>query len=88
MENQATVTKRFLNRFNPADPSHVKWLKSIHDEVQSMDTNKSTQVLSLITNNPMNVNVTQTDMMEWVHIQFIVSMKYCGAVFDKTAHIL
>ena len=88
MENQATVTKNFLNQFDPMDPSHVQWLKSIHDEVQSMDTNKSSRVPALITNNPMNVNVTQNDMLEWIHIQFIVSMKYCGAVFDKTAHIL
>ena len=88
MEDQATVTKKFLNQFSPTNKTHVEWLKSIHVEVQSMDTNKSSRVPSLIMNNPMNVSVTQNDLLEWIHIQFVLSMKYCGAVFDKTACIL
>ena len=86
---EVTVTKRFVNVFDPKNQQHVTWLKWIHEEVQlvSANSNRSSRITSMITNNPMGVKITQTELLEWVHIHFVLAMKYCGAVFDKTAYI-
>ena len=67
-----------MDKFDPADKTHVEWLKSLMEA----DLDKK---ISILNENPMNETIPP---FEVIHIIFGLSAKYAKAVFNKTAFIL
>ena len=77
-----TITKQFSSAFNSKNETHVKWFKSLHDATQNEKS-----VDKVLMANPFGIKPTKKDMLEWVHIQFILAMKYAMNVLDGDAWV-
>jgi hypothetical protein len=77
-----TITKQFSSAFDSKNETHVKWLKSLHDATQNEKS-----VDKVLAVNPFGIKPTKKDMLEWVHIQFILAMKYAMNVLDGDAWV-
>ena len=82
MESATTITKQFSSAFDSRNETHVRWLKSLHDATQNEKS-----VDKVLVANPFGIRPTKTDMLEWVHIQFILAMKYAVNVLDGDAWV-
>ncbi len=81
-----TVTDRFAKAFEPKNASHVKWLSDFFKYAENLD--KSSQDISTFINtNPMKVHLKREEMLDWVHIHFILGMKYAQNVLKGQAYI-
>lgn len=78
----ATITKQFADQFNSRNESHVKWFKSLHDATQNEKS-----VDKVLDANPFGIKPSKKDMLEWVHIQFILAMKYATDVLNGNAWV-
>lgn len=80
MDDTATITKKISQAFNPNDESHVLWFKKLNDSTQlEQDVSK------VLNDNPFKIKVTRKEMLEWIHIQFVLAMKYAVAVLNCDA---
>lgn len=77
-----TITKKFSVAFDAKNETHVKWFKSIHDATQ-----QEKSVDKVLTANPFGIKPTKNEMLEWVNIQFILSMKYAHSVLEGNAWV-
>ena len=84
MNNQ--IATRFAKAFDPANPSHVIWLKEMHPKVEAMDTIKLRFHLE-VNKNPMQIEFGEKDMLDWVHIHFMLNFKYAKAVLTGEAYV-
>ena len=82
MDSATTITKQFSTAFNSKNESHVKWFKSLHDATQNEKS-----VDKVLAANPFGINPTKKDMHEWIHIQFIIGMKYAANVLNGEAWV-
>ena len=82
MDSATTITKQFADQFNSKNESHVKWFKSLHDATQN---EKSVDKVLVV--NPFGIKPSKQDMLEWVHIQFIIGMKYATDVLNGNAWV-
>jgi hypothetical protein len=81
----ATITAKFLTKFDPADKSHVAWFKRMCDIGDQMGNPESQITLVAEINlNPMKVEIDHRQALEWVHIHFCLSMKYSRDVLTGT----
>jgi hypothetical protein len=84
----ATITAKFLTKFDPADKSHVAWFKRMCDIGDQMGDPKSQITLVAEINlNPMKVELDHREALEWVHVHFCLGMKYARAVVNGQAWV-
>ena len=80
-----TITKRISAAFEPQNKDHALWLRDMHQMARTLDPTKQSPMHKLLTKNPMNVKVQKEEILEFVHIHFVVSMKYSEAVLNGEA---
>jgi hypothetical protein len=84
----ATLSAKFLAKFDPKNSKHVLWFKRMC-EVGDQMTNPKTQVMLVgeINMNPMNVEIDHREALQWVEVHFCLAMKYSKAVVNNEAWI-
>lgn len=81
-----SVTSKFANAFDSTNSAHVIWLSKFFDFAENIAT-KRPDVDSFINSNPMGIVVKKEEMLDWVQIHFMVSMKYARDVLNGKAFI-
>ena len=79
---EVTVTKKFADAFDATNESHVMWIKKLHDSTQN-----EKDVDKVMIDNPFKIKVSKKDILEWIEIQFMLSMKYTVAVLNCKAWV-
>ncbi len=82
MDETATITKKFSQSFDSTNETHVKWFKLLHDSTQN-----EKNVEKVMMENPFGIRPTKKEILEWIHIQFILGLKYSVAVLNGAAWI-
>jgi len=83
-----SVTSRFIKAFDAQNQSHVKWLSRMIDVAEGMgDPTKDSALVSEINKNPMGVQLTQMEALEWPHVHFCICAVYSKAVLRKKAFV-
>jgi hypothetical protein len=77
------VAQRFASRFQPQQQSHVLWMKRVVHTLGDRKVN----IVDVINSNPMGVEITESDIMDIVFIQFSLAMKYTKAILDGEAWV-
>jgi hypothetical protein len=80
------VAQRFASRFQPQQESHVLWMKRVVHTLGEM-MSKKVNIVDVINSNPMGVEITESDIMDIVFIQFSLAMKYTKAILDGEAWV-
>ena len=75
-----------IKKFNPKNPSHVRWLRDIHDIMKS---GKHEEVIPHFMRNPMKVQKENMDTvaMDWIHWHFALCVKFTQSIFELDAWI-
>ena len=81
-----SVTSKFAKEFDPTKSEHVRWLVKFFDFSENLAT-KRLDIESVLGTNPMKIHVKKEEMIDWVQIHFMVSMKYANAVLKGSAFI-
>ena len=84
MESQ--VAQRFASQFQPQQESHVLWMKRVVTSLNDM-MSKKVNLLHVMNSNPMQVKMSEKDIMDIVFIQFSLAMKYTKAILDGEAWV-
>jgi hypothetical protein len=83
-----TVTSRFLKKFDPSQKSHVAWLKKITDIAESLvDPSKPQYIVAEMNINPMKVEMSHLEALDWPHVHFVLCAAYAKAVFKCKAWV-
>lgn len=77
-----SVTSRFTDAFDSKNKEHVLWLKKFFEFGKSMSN-----IESFIHTNPMGVQLSRDEMIQWVHIHFALAMKYSRDVLESRAWV-
>jgi len=81
-------TSRFLKVFDPKNEMHVKWLRKMTNLAEKMtDPNQGLTLNAEINLNPMRINLSHPDTLDWVHIHFVLCASYAKAVLRGDAYI-
>lgn len=86
MAATTTVTERFAQAFQPKNASHVKWLSDFFKYAENLEKS-TTDISTFINTNPMGVHLKREEMLDWVHIHFILGMKYAQNVLKGEAYV-
>lgn len=79
---------RFLKAFDSKNEKHVKWLAHMTKLSESMNDPQKTITLNAEINlNPMKVNLSHPDTLDWIHIHFVLSASYAKAVLNGEAWV-
>lgn len=84
----ATITSRFMKEFDPSNQVHVRWFKQMTELSEQM--NDPNQVITLnaeINLNPMKIEVSHQDTLDWFHIHFVLCASYAKQVLKGTAWV-
>ena len=84
MESQ--IAQRFAGQFQPQQESHVLWMKRVMTSLNEM-MSKKVNILNIMNVNPMQVKMSENDIMDIVFIQFSLAMKYTKAILDGEAWV-
>lgn len=83
-----TVTSRFLKKFDPSQKSHVAWLKKMTDIAESLaDPTKPQYIVAEMNLNPMKVEMSHSEALDWPHVHFVLCAAYARAVFACKAWV-
>jgi len=83
-----TVTARFMKTFDPKNPIHVKWLQHLTSIGETIgDPNKQQTLTGELMMNPMKVDVTHVEALDFPYIHFILSAAYSKAVLTGKAYV-
>ena len=83
-----SVTAKFIKAFDAQNQSHVKWLSRMIDVAEGMgDPTKDSALVAEINKNPMGVQLTQMEALEWPHVHFCICAVYSKAVLRKKAFV-
>jgi hypothetical protein len=83
-----SVTARFIKAFDSQNQSHVKWLSRMIDVAELMsDPTREITLVADINMNPMKVELSQMEALEWPHIHFCLCAMYAKAVLRGKAWI-
>lgn len=83
-----TVTTRFLKKFDTTNEAHVKWLQKMTVLAPSLgNPHAQNTVVKDINNNPMNIQVSSVEALDWPHIHFVLATAYATAVLTGKAFI-
>ncbi len=81
-------------KFNPRDQAHCMWLKSlssvmdatkIQDPIAQEKAMRNLDLKKLLAENPMNVKITNDDMLSFPMTHFGLAMIYSNAVLNGEA---
>jgi hypothetical protein len=81
-----SVTDRFKNAFDSKNSEHVKWLAKFYKYAKNLASNRE-PIEKFINTNPMGVTMESSETLDWIHIHFILAMKYSQDVLDGKAWI-
>ena len=81
-----SVTDRFMNAFDSKNSEHVKWLAKFYKYAKNLASNRE-PIEKFINTNPMGVTMESSETLDWIHIHFILAMKYSQDVLDGKAWI-
>ncbi len=81
-----SVTQRFANAFDSSNRAHVIWLSKFFDFAENLAKERP-DIDSMLNSNPMGIVVKKDEMLDWVQIHFMVSMKYARDVLTGKAFI-
>lgn len=81
-----TITKQFIDAFDSSNKVHVKWLKKFFDFAENLATSRK-PIDEFIHTNPFGIQVSNDQLIEWIHIHFSLSMKYSKDVLNRKAWI-
>ena len=81
-----TITQKFVDSFDSMNKKHVKWLKEFFSFTKNIAETRG-NIKDFLEKNPFNVRLTDEEYLEWVHIHFVISMKYCRDVLENKAWI-
>jgi hypothetical protein len=73
----ATVSKKFSTAFDATKEEHVMWLRSLH-----VATKEEKSPNELMINNPFNIAISKSEILDWVDVMFSLSMKYAMAIME------
>lgn len=83
-----TITSRFIKVFDAKNPKHVKWLQHLTSIGDTLgDPNKQQTLTGELMMNPMKVQVSHIDALDFPHIHFVLSAAYSKAVLTGKAFI-
>jgi hypothetical protein len=83
-----TITSRFIKSFDAKNPKHVSWLQHLTKLGDTMgDPNKQQTLTAELMRNPMKVDVSHIDALDFPHIHFVLSASYSKAVLTGKAFI-
>jgi hypothetical protein len=78
--------------FDPSNPVHVKWLKGSFDIMEEfMDpsgTKNTRKVLDFMNDNPFDLVVSKTNVMELAETHMALGCIYAKAVLQGSAYII
>jgi len=84
-----TNVSKFLKAFDPKNEKHVKWLAHMTKVSESMnDPSKSITLNAEVNLNPMKINLSHPDTLDWIHIHFVLCASYAKAVLRGDAWII
>ncbi len=81
-----SVTAQFVKAFDPASEAHFTWFQKMTLAAETMDKEKL-DLVKEINKNPMNIQVSDRDALDWFHIHFVLCACYSKAVCKGTAFI-
>jgi hypothetical protein len=81
-----SVTENFKNAFDSSNEVHVKWLASFFKYAKNLASSRE-PIDKFIQKNPFGIKLSDKELQEWIHIHFILSMKYSQDVLDRKAWI-
>ena len=83
-----SVTTKFIKAFDSQNQSHVKWLSRMIDVAEHMaDPSRELPLVAEVNMNPMKVELSQMEALEWPHIHFCLCAMYAKAVLRKKAFV-
>ena len=82
---ESPVASTFVSAFNPAEKTHVLWLRKMNREMDKMDLTARMNLEELVNSNPMGLKMTNG--LDWVFIHFSLAMAYTKAVLESRAWI-
>lgn len=83
-----SLTAKFIKAFDSQNQSHVKWLSRMIDVAEHMsDPTRELKLVVEINKNPMNVEISQIEALEWPHIHFCLCAVYAKAVLRGKASV-
>lgn len=84
----ASNTVKFLTAFDPIDVKHVEWFKKMINMAENMgDPNAQLKMIGAINSNPLGIELSQRDALDWPHIHFVLCAQYAKAVLKGLAYI-
>jgi hypothetical protein len=84
----ATLSSKFLSKFDPKNSEHVLWFKRMCEVGDKMGNAKGQIMLvGEINMNPMKIEIDHRDALQWVEIHFCLAMKYSKAVVNCEAWV-
>lgn len=83
-----SLTAKFIKAFDSQNQSHVKWLSRMIDVAEHMaDPSREITLVADINTNPMKVELSHMDALEWPHIHFCLCAVYAKAVLRGKAWV-
>ena len=83
-----SLTAKFIKAFDSQTQSHVKWLSRMIDVAEHMaDPSRELTLVAEVNMNPMKVELSQMEALEWPHIHFCLCAVYAKAVLRKKAFV-
>lgn len=81
-----TATERFKDAFDSTNKAHVKWLAKFFKYAKNIAVMR-TPIDEFINTNPMGIHMEQSELMDWIHVHFVLAMKYSQDVLEGHAWI-
>lgn len=83
-----SITSQFIKAFDPKNERHVKWLQKMTLIAETMgDPNKHQTIVAEINTNPMKIELSHFQALDWPHIHFVLAMSYSKAVLTGKAFV-
>jgi len=78
----------YLKKFNPSNEDHVMWLADIAKVMKDAGGGlKRMDIEKELRKNPMGVEISKSDLIEFPRIHMIIAVKYTNAIFTNQAWI-
>lgn len=82
----STITQKFVDAFDSSNKKHVEWLRKFFSFTKNIAETRG-NIKDFLDDNPFKIKLSDQEYLEWVHIHFVVSMKYARDVLEKNAWI-
>lgn len=75
----------FLGTFDPANETHVRWLKEVDDAMSNATTGQKIDFQRVVNANPMGAR--EKNIADWAYTHFQLCMRYTQAVLRGKAYV-